>query len=89
MRGCNLELYERRSGGGLRTLRGPAETNIELLRGLPVDAGSRKAKHRAAGEITLSQILHEWPLRDLGARAADRGAGAGAGPLGEDYQLKP
>ena len=28
------------------------ETNIELLRGLPADAGSRKAKHRAAGEIT-------------------------------------
>ena len=32
------------------------ETNIELLRGLPADAGSRKAKHRAVGEITLSQF---------------------------------
>jgi DinB family protein len=29
------------------------ETNIELLRGLSADTGSRKAKHRAAGEITL------------------------------------
>ena len=28
------------------------ETNIELLRGLPAEAGNRKALHRAAGEIT-------------------------------------
>lgn len=71
------------------------ETNIELLRGLPADAGSRQAKHRAAGEITLSQMLHEWALHDLGhvrqiaelVRA--RKYLAGAGPLGEDYQLKP
>jgi hypothetical protein len=71
------------------------ETNIELLRGLPADAGSRKAKHRAAGEITLSQMLHEWALHDLGhvrqiaelVRA--RKYLAGAGPLREDYQLKP
>ena len=70
-------------------------TNIELLRGLPADAGSRKAKHRAAGEITLSQMLHEWALHDLGhvrqiaelVRAQKHLAGAG--PLGEDYQLKP
>jgi hypothetical protein len=70
-------------------------TNIELLRGLPADAGSRKAKHRVAGEITLSQMLHEWALHDLGhvrqiaelVRA--RKYLAGAGPLGEDYQLKP
>ena len=71
------------------------ETNIELLRSLPAEAGSRKAKHRAAGEITLSQMLHEWALHDLGhvrqiaelVRA--RKYLAGAGPLGEDYQLKP
>ena len=50
---------------------------------------------RAAGEITLSQMLHEWALHDLGhvrqiaelVRA--RKYLAGAGPLGEDYQLKP
>src|SRR3954453_20647983 len=42
------------------------ETNIELLRGLPAEAGLRKAKHRAAGEITLGQMLHEWALHDLG-----------------------
>jgi DinB superfamily len=71
------------------------ETNIELLRGLSADAGSRKALHRAAGEITLSQMLHEWALHDLGhirqiaelTRA--RKYLAGAGPLGKDYQLKP
>jgi hypothetical protein len=71
------------------------EKNIELLRGLPADAGNRKALHRAAGEITLSQMLHEWALHDLGhirqiaelVRA--RRYLAGAGPLGEDYKLKP
>src|SRR4051812_4769344 len=31
------------------------ETNIELLRGLTAADGKRKALHRAAGEITLSQ----------------------------------
>ena len=71
------------------------ETNIELLRGLPAEAGNRKARHRAAGEITLSQMLHEWALHDLGhirqiaelVRA--RRYLAGAGPLGEEYKLKP
>ena len=71
------------------------ETNVELLRGLPAEAGNRKALHRSAGEITLSQMLHEWALHDLGhvrqiaelVRA--RKYLAGAGPLGADYQLKP
>jgi hypothetical protein len=71
------------------------EMNIELLRSLPADASSRKAKHRAAGEITLSQMLHEWALHDLGhvrqiaelVRA--RKYLAGAGRLGDDYQLMP
>jgi hypothetical protein len=71
------------------------ETNIEFLRGLPAEAGNRKAWHRAAGEITLSQMLHEWALHDLGhirqiaelVRA--RKYLAGAGRLGEDYKLKP
>jgi len=71
------------------------ETTIELLRGLPAEAGNRKALHRAAGEITLAQMLHEWALHDLGhirqiaelVRA--RKYLAGAGQLGEDYKLKP
>ena len=71
------------------------KTNIELLRGLPAETGSRKGLHRSAGEITLSQMLHEWVLHDIGhirqiaelVRA--RKYLAGAGPLGEDYQLKP
>ncbi len=71
------------------------ETNVERLRGLTAAAGKRKALHLAAGEITLSQMLHEWALHDLGhvrqiaelVRA--RKYLAGAGPLGEDYQLKP
>jgi DinB superfamily len=71
------------------------ETNVELLRGLPAESGNRRAMHRAAGEITLSQMLHEWALHDLGhirqiaelVRA--RKYLAGAGPLGDDYKLKP
>ena len=71
------------------------ETNVELLRGLPAEAGSRKARHSEVGEITLSQMLHEWALHDLGhirqiaelVRA--RKYLAGAGPLGKSYQLRP
>ena len=71
------------------------KTTIELLRRLPAEAGSRKALHRAAGEITLANMLHEWALHDLGhirqiaelVRA--RKYLAGAGPLGEEYRLKP
>ena len=71
------------------------ETNIERLRGLPANTGSRKARHQTAGEITLSQMLHEWALHDLGhirqiaelVRA--RKYLSGAGPLGTDYHLKP
>ena len=71
------------------------DDNIELLRGLAAEAGSRRAMHRTAGEITLSHMLHEWALHDLGhirqiaelVRA--RRYLAGAGPLGADYRLKP
>jgi hypothetical protein len=71
------------------------ETNVEYLRSLPAGAGSRTALHSAAGEITLSQMLHEWTLHDLGhirqiaelVRA--RKYLAGAGPLGKGYDLKP
>jgi hypothetical protein len=71
------------------------ETNVELLRGLPAAAGNRKARHREAGEITLSQMLHEWALHDLGhiRQVAElvraRKYLAGAGPLGKEYRLKP
>lgn len=70
-------------------------SNIEYLRTLPPDSGKRVALHREAGEITLSQMLHEWTLHDLGhirqiieiLRA--RKYLAGAGPLGKSYQLNP
>jgi hypothetical protein len=71
------------------------DTNVELLRGLPAAAGNRKALHREAGEITLSQMLHEWALHDLGhiRQVAElvraRKYLAGAGPLGKEYRLKP
>jgi hypothetical protein len=53
------------------------------------------ALHKAAGEITLVNMLHEWALHDLGhIRQIDelvraRKYLAGAGPLSEDYHLKP
>lgn len=71
------------------------EDNVEHLRGLPAGAGSRVAFHKAYGEITLSQMLNEWALHDLGhirqiaelARA--RRYAAGAGPMAVSYDLKP
>jgi hypothetical protein len=70
-------------------------TNVELLRTLDDEAGHRVALHKVAGEITLVNMLHEWALHDLGhirqiaelVRA--RKYLAGAGPLSEDYHLKP
>ncbi len=54
------------------------ETNIGLLRGLPADVGSRKAKHRAGGrDHALADAARVGAAR-LRARAADRRAGAGA-----------
>jgi hypothetical protein len=71
------------------------KASIGLLRGLSRNDGKRRARHRAAGEITLSQMLHEWALHDLGhirqiaelVRA--RKYLVGAGPLGSEYVLKP
>jgi hypothetical protein len=71
------------------------ETNVEFMRTLPRSAGDRRALHREAGEITLSQMLHEWALHDLGhvRQVAElvraRRYLAGAGPLGRDYKLNP
>jgi len=71
------------------------EMNVERLRRLPAAAGNRRARHREAGEITLSQMLHEWALHDLGhvRQVAElvraRKYLAGAGPLGNEYRLKP
>jgi len=71
------------------------ETNIEFLRSLPTSDGERIAMHKAAGEITLNQMLHEWALHDIGhiRQVAElvraRKYRDGAGPLGEDYNLKP
>ena len=71
------------------------ETNVEFLRDLPPGAGDRIALHQAAGPITMTNMLHEWAMHDLGhirqiaelVRA--RKHFAGAGPLAEDYHLKP
>ena len=68
---------------------------MEFLRTLPRSAGDRRALHREAGEITLSQMLHEWALHDLGhiRQVAElvraRRYLPGAGPLGKGYKLNP
>ena len=71
------------------------ESNVEYLRSLPSGAGERVALHKELGEITLSQMLHEWALHELGhirqiaelARA--RKYADGAGPMAASYDLKP
>lgn len=71
------------------------ETNIEFLRDLPPGSGARAALHKAVGPITLSEMLHEWALHDLGhvRQVAElvraRKYLAGAGPLGSSYELRP
>ena len=71
------------------------ETNVEFLRNLPEGAGDRVALHKAVGPITMTQMLHEWAMHDLGhvRQVAElvraRKHLAGAGPLGGSYQLKP
>jgi hypothetical protein len=71
------------------------KANVEFLRGLPASAGARTAAHQEYGEITLSEMLHEWALHDLGhvrqiaelVRA--RKYWAGAGRMGGSYALRP
>jgi hypothetical protein len=71
------------------------ENNVEFLRDLPAGAGDRVAFHKEYGEITLSQMLNEWALHDLGhirqiaelARARKYADGAGA--MAASYKLKP
>lgn len=71
------------------------ENNLEFLRDLPAGAGERLALHKEYGEITLSQMLNEWALHDLGhirqiaelARARKYQPGAGA--MAASYNLQP
>ena len=71
------------------------EDNLEFLRTLPAGAGERLALHKEYGEITLSQMLNEWALHDLGhiRQVAElvraRTYLAGAGPMAASYDLKP
>lgn len=71
------------------------ENNVDYLRELPAATGARRAIHKEYGEITLSHMLHEWALHDLGhirqiaeiVRA--RKYLDGAGPMGREYRLRP
>jgi hypothetical protein len=71
------------------------ENNVEYLRGLSAGAGDRVALHKEYGDITLSQMLNEWALHDLGhiRQIAEliraRKYVAGAGPMAASYDLKP
>jgi len=94
--GMYLELYKGRDPQTeFERFTSLRKANVERLRGLPVEAGARTAKHRTAGEITLAQMLYEVALHDLGhARQVAELVRArqyltGAGPLGEEYALRP
>ena len=70
------------------------ETNIEYLRDLPSAAGQRTALHREFGEITLSEMLHEWALHDLGhvrqiAELVRARKYLAAGAMGRSFKLNP
>jgi hypothetical protein len=72
------------------------ETNVKYLSHLPASAGKRVAFHKGIGtEINLENMLHEWAMHDLGhiRQVAElvraRAHWEGAGPLNEDYNLKP
>jgi hypothetical protein len=92
----HLDLYRNADAEEeFRQFEGQREANVKLLRELPAAAGNRKALHREAGEITLLHMVHEWALHDLGhiRQVAElvraRKYLAGAGPLGNEYRLKP
>lgn len=42
------------------------EQSLELLRSISTESWSRPAVHSALGSMTLGDLLHEWPLHDLG-----------------------
>jgi hypothetical protein len=91
-----LDLYRNADPeAALGTFEDQRIANVKRLRTLTDETGSRVALHRTAGEITLANMLHEWALHDLGhvRQVAElvraRKYLAGAGPLGDDYQLKP
>jgi hypothetical protein len=71
------------------------ESNLEFLRDLPAGAGDRVAVHKEYGEITMSQMLNEWALHDVGhiRQVAElvraRKYLSGAGPMAVSYNLKP
>jgi len=71
------------------------ENNLEFLGKLPAGAGDRVALHKEYGEITMSQMLNEWALHDLGhiRQVAElvraRKYLSGAGPMAVSYNLKP
>ena len=41
-------------------------STLHSLRTLTAEDGARTARHKKVGPITLSQMLHEWSLHDLG-----------------------
>ena len=71
------------------------QNNLKFLSNLPAGAGDRVAVHKEYGEITMSQMLNEWALHDLGhiRQVAElvraRKYLSGAGPMAVSYNLKP
>ena len=92
----HLDLYRNADPGvAFADFERERRSNVLFLRGLPAAAGSRVAIHSDYGEISLSQMLHEWALHDLGhiRQVAEivraRKYLADAGPWAGGYALKP
>ena len=93
----HLELYRKADPeDAFAQLEEQRRRNIEFLRELPASDGRRVAFHKGTEkDITLENMLHEWAMHDLGhiRQVAElvraRKHWEGAGPLNEDYKLKP
>ena len=57
---------ERTAGDWLADFRIERAKSLEVLRRVTAEDLSRPAVHGALGPLTLSNLLHEWPLHDLG-----------------------
>ena len=71
------------------------DENIEFLRGLRVEPAEVSAPHPELGKVTLSQLLNEWAIHDLGhiRQVAELVRAIryypGLGPMQQQYTVQP
>jgi hypothetical protein len=71
--GYDPDVYAAQGLYGGRTVAGALDEfervrqeSLAFLSGLPIDLLRRPGVHQEIGPITVGQLLHEWPLHDLG-----------------------